>query len=142
MLFATKGQGLLFLWMMAAGAVCGIWYLMCAGLRRLLQAGFWLGLCCDLLFGAGMAAILLAFLISGNYGVPRPFALLGAANGDQAVYVFGRSADVEANMGNLLRDSAKPLGGKGGGRPDFAQGGGCREILEAACCALRFAKVP
>lgn len=72
---------------------------------------------------------------------PGVIALLGAANGEQAVYVFGRSADVEANMGTLLRDSAKPLGGKGGGRPDFAQGGGCREILEAACCALRFAKV-
>ena len=68
---------------------------------------------------------------------PGMIALLGAANGDQAVYVFGRSADVEANMGNLLRDSAKPLGGKGGGRPDFAQGGGCREILEAASSLLR-----
>ncbi|MBQ7305500.1 MAG: hypothetical protein IJW85_04770, partial [Clostridia bacterium] len=34
--------------------------------------------------------------------------------------------------GALLRDCAKPLGGKGGGRPDFAQGGGCVEILEAA----------
>lgn len=64
-------------------------------------------------------------------------ALLGAPNGEQAVYVFGRSADVKADMGALLRDSAKPLGGKGGGRPDFAQGGGCREILAVACEHLR-----
>ena len=72
---------------------------------------------------------------------PGVIVLLGAMNGDQAVYVFGRSADLTVNMGNLLRDSARPLGGKGGGRPDFAQGGGCREILAAACDALRFAKV-
>ena len=68
---------------------------------------------------------------------PGVIALLGAMNGDQAAYVFGRSADVNVNMGNLLRDSAKPLGGKGGGRPDFAQGGGCREVLTAACQLLR-----
>ena len=68
---------------------------------------------------------------------PGVIALLGAMNGEQAVYVFGRSADVESNMGNLLRDSAKPLGGKGGGRPDFAQGGGPKEILAAACELLR-----
>ena len=28
-------------------------------------------------------------------------------------------------------------GGKGGGRTDFAQGGGCREILEVACRTVR-----
>ena len=76
-------------------------------------------------------------LASGLIENPGVIALLGAMNGDQAIYVFGRSADVDANMGNLLRDSAKPLGGKGGGRPDFAQGGGCREILDAACALLR-----
>lgn len=64
-------------------------------------------------------------------------ALMGAKNGEQAIYVFGRSADVEINMGTLLRDSARPLGGKGGGRPDFAQGGGCGAILDAACAVLR-----
>ncbi|MBQ8507695.1 MAG: spore cortex biosynthesis protein YabQ [Clostridia bacterium] len=81
MLFATMGQGLLFLWMMAAGAVVTVWYLLCAGLRRLTQAGFWLTLACDLLFGAGAAVILLFFLVSGNYGSVRPFALLGAGLG-------------------------------------------------------------
>lgn len=81
MLFSTAGQGLLFLWMMAAGAVTMIWYLLCAGLRRLIEAGFWLTLACDLLFGAGAAAIYLAFLVSGNYGASRPFALLGTLLG-------------------------------------------------------------
>ena len=81
MLFATAHQGLLFLWMTAGGMCIGVWYLLTAGLRRLIQAGFWLGLACDLLFGAGAAVILTAFLISGSYGAVRPFALLGTALG-------------------------------------------------------------
>ena len=81
--------------------------------------------------------MLLRELVSRLIEQPGVIALMGAANGEQAIYVFGRSADVEANMGALLRDSARPLGGKGGGRPDFAQGGGCRQILEAACGMLR-----
>lgn len=59
-------------------------------------------------------------------------ALLGAQTDDQALYVFARASDVQINMGALLQDAARPLGGKGGGRPDFAQGGGCIEILESA----------
>ena len=68
---------------------------------------------------------------------PGVAALLGTPSGDQAIYVFGRSADVDVSMGDLLRETAKPFGGKGGGKPDFAQGGGCREILNAACARLR-----
>lgn len=68
---------------------------------------------------------------------PGVAALLGTPSGDQATYVFARSADVDVSMGDLLRETAKPFGGKGGGKPDFAQGGGCREILNAACARLR-----
>ena len=82
-------------------------------------------------------AMLLRDLASRLIEHPSVIALMGAMNGDQAIYVFGRSEDVSVNMGNLLRDSARPLSGKGGGRPDFAQGGGCREILAAACEMLR-----
>ncbi len=81
MLFATAHQGALFLWMMAGGMTVGLWYLLVTGLRRLIRAGFWLTLLCDFAFGAGAAAILLAFLLSGNYGVLRPFAILGAVLG-------------------------------------------------------------
>ena len=64
---------------------------------------------------------------------PGVVALLGAKVGEgNAVFVFARSADVDIHMGKLLSDAAKPLGGKGGGRPDFAQGGGPEEVLQAA----------
>ena len=82
-------------------------------------------------------AMLLRELASTLIETPGVITLLGAQNGDQAIFVFARSADVSMNMGTLLRDSAKPFGGKGGGRPDFAQGGGCMEILDAACRAVR-----
>ena len=60
-------------------------------------------------------------------------ALVGAKVGEEnAAFVFACSADVEIHMGKLLSDAAKPLGGKGGGRPDFAQGGGPAGVLEAA----------
>ena len=86
-------------------------------------------------------AILLRDLASKLIEHTGVIALLGVQNGDQAIYVFGRSVDVDVNMGTLLRDSARPLGGKGGGKPDFAQGGGCAEILEAACRMLKEGEV-
>lgn len=82
-------------------------------------------------------AMLLRDFVSKLIEQPGLIVLLGAKSGQQASYVFGRSADVDVNMGALLRDSARPLGGKGGGKPDFAQGGGCEDILEAACQMLR-----
>ena len=58
--------------------------------------------------------------------------LLGAENGDRYNFVFARGNALPHMMGKLLSEVAKPFGGKGGGRPDFAQGGGPKEILEAA----------
>ncbi len=81
-------------------------------------------------------AMLLRDLASRLIEAPGIIALLGAKNGEQAVYVFGRSANAPLNMGTLLRDCARPLGGKGGGKPDFAQGGGSPAILEAARSAV------
>ena len=77
-------------------------------------------------------ALLLRELAARLIETPGVIALLGAQTGDQAMYVFARSQNVAIDMGALLRESAKPLGGKGGGKPDFAQGGGCPEILEQA----------
>ena len=79
---------------------------------------------------------LLRELVSQIIAHPGMIALMGARSGDQALYVFGRAADVQADMGKLMRAAVLPHGGKGGGKPDFAQGGGSPEILDAACRAL------
>ena len=72
---------------------------------------------------------------------PGVVALLGADLGEgRATFVFARSGDVDLHMGQLLSQAAKPLGGKGGGRPDFAQGGGPAEVLNAALEALGIGK--
>lgn len=64
---------------------------------------------------------------------PQMAVLLGAElEPGKAAFVFARSQNVDIHMGQLLSKAAKPLGGKGGGRPDFAQGGGVPEILEKA----------
>ena len=68
---------------------------------------------------------------------PGVVALLGARAGeDRAAFVFARSGDVDIHMGQLLSGAVKPLGGKGGGRPDFAQGGGPEQALDAALALL------
>lgn len=100
MLFSTIHQGLLFLWMMAAGVGIGAWYALTLGLRRLIRAGFWLTLACDLLFGAGCAVILCAALVVGNYGALRPFELLGAACG--ALLCLFALAPPLRSLGRLL----------------------------------------
>lgn len=49
--------------------------------------------------------------------------------------IFGRTTEIdnnELNMGNLLRETAKMLDGKGGGKPEFAQGGGKPDNLVKA----------
>ena len=71
----------MFLWMMAAGAAIALWYGVCAALRRLLAAGFWLSLAADLAFGAGAAALFCLALYAADYLRLRLYALLGAALG-------------------------------------------------------------
>ncbi len=47
--------------------------------------------------------------------------------------VFARAADVAIDMGRLMSGAAKRTGGKGGGKPDFAQG----SLSEAGILAAR-----
>jgi alanyl-tRNA synthetase len=54
----------------------------------------------------------------------RSIALLATKQETAARLVFARSASLEQNMGELLAEACKTLGGRGGGRPDMAQGGG------------------
>ena len=81
MLFATVGQGWVFLWMVAAGALIAGWYALLAALRRLLAAGFWLSLAADLAFGAGAAALFCAMLVAANYGRARLYCVLATLLG-------------------------------------------------------------
>jgi alanyl-tRNA synthetase len=52
--------------------------------------------------------------------------LLSAVNDDKVALVAGVSKDLTGRIkaGDLMREFAGRLGGKGGGRPDMAQGGG------------------
>ena len=65
---------------------------------------------------------------------PGHVALLGSGDEDKSVrLVFARAADTRGDMNLLMREACTLLGGRGGGRPDLAQGGGTNvEKLEAA----------
>src|SRR5688572_28707578 len=51
-------------------------------------------------------------------------ALLGSRDHDTARLVFARSADAKGDMNALMKQACEMLDGRGGGRPDMAQGGG------------------
>lgn len=73
---------------------------------------------------------------------PSVVALLGCAQRGKSTVVFARSDDFPLHVGDLLRDTLKQFGGGGGGRPDFAQGGGVAaerlgDVLGAAAEVVR-----
>jgi alanyl-tRNA synthetase len=55
---------------------------------------------------------------------PQTIALLASRDHDTARLVFARSADAAGDMNALMREACTLLDGRGGGRPDMAQGGG------------------
>ncbi|MGC8782392.1 MAG: alanyl-tRNA editing protein [Anaerolineae bacterium] len=73
-------------------------------------------------------------------GRPGTVALL-AARGERPQLIFARSDDVALHVGELMRTATAVAGGRGGGRPDWAQGGaptneGVEMALAAATTAL------
>ena len=61
----------------------------------------------------------------------------GGESGAKGHFTFARSGDVDLHMGSLVRQACQAIGGGGGGRPEFAQGGGPQgdrvaEALDAA----------
>ncbi len=69
-------------------------------------------------------------------------ALLGCGQRGKGTVVFARSAELPLHVGNLLRDTLRQFGGGGGGRPDFAQGGGVpaerlADVLDTALEGVR-----
>lgn len=68
---------------------------------------------------------------------PGLVALL-ATRGEKAQLVFARAEDVPLDVGALLRETCQRFGGRGGGRPHIAQGGGFpAERLEEALAFAR-----
>jgi alanyl-tRNA synthetase len=55
---------------------------------------------------------------------PKTIALLGTFDKENARLVFARSSDAEGDMNALMRDACTIVEGRGGGKPEMAQGGG------------------
>ncbi|MFT5929863.1 MAG: alanyl-tRNA synthetase, partial [Oceanospirillaceae bacterium] len=60
--------------------------------------------------------------------------MLAVAQGDKASIVAGVTQDLTGRLkaGDLIRHTASNMSGKGGGRPDMAQGGGQADQLAGA----------
>ncbi|HEV2913068.1 MAG TPA: DHHA1 domain-containing protein [Pyrinomonadaceae bacterium] len=72
---------------------------------------------------------------------PQTIALLGSRDGETARLIFARAADAPGDMNALMRQACELLDGRGGGRPDMAQGGGRHvrrlgEAIEAAAATF------
>jgi len=70
--------------------------------------------------------------------------LLGGVQDDKVVLVAGVTQDLTSRLkaGDLMRQAAAAVDGKGGGRPDMAQGGGsdASKLDEALALTLPFAQ--
>lgn len=55
---------------------------------------------------------------------PGTIALLGSRDKDTARLVFARSSDAPGDMSTLIGEACTMLDGRGGGKPEMAQGGG------------------
>ena len=69
---------------------------------------------------------------------------LAANSGDKAVIVAGVTPDLVSRIsaGNLIKEAARLAGGKGGGRPDFAQAGGLESAAVPQALNRIFELVP
>jgi alanyl-tRNA synthetase len=69
---------------------------------------------------------------------PQTIALLASRDKDTARLVFARSADAAGDMHTLMREACALLDGRGGGKPEIAQGGGKKvdKIADALTHAL------
>ncbi|MGH8437000.1 MAG: DHHA1 domain-containing protein, partial [Pseudomonas sp.] len=84
----------------------------------------------------GKALLALVDQLKNKLG--RAVILLGGVLDEKVVLVAGVTQDLTAQLkaGELMRQAAAAVGGKGGGRPDMAQGGGVDAAALDAALAL------
>lgn len=82
-------------------------------------------------------------LLASRLAESGSVVVLMGTSGDKAQLIFARSADLAFNMGALLKEAVGELGGRGGGQPAFAQGGGVaatidqiKNVIEATAASL------
>jgi len=70
---------------------------------------------------------------------PNTIALLGSRDKESARLVFAKSADADGDMNALMREACVMIDGRGGGKPDLAQGGGknVEKLSEAVELAMK-----
>jgi alanyl-tRNA synthetase len=81
--------------------------------------------------GAGLKTIAAAIIAR-----PGHIAILFSTPAPSAI-VIGRAPDVALDSGAILRQLISTFGGKGGGRPELAQGGGLEGDVDAMLSAAR-----
>ncbi|KRA14382.1 alanine--tRNA ligase [Pseudomonas sp. Root569] len=84
----------------------------------------------------GKALLALVDQLKNKLG--RAVILLGSVHEDKVVLVAGVTKDLAGQLkaGDLMKQAAAAVGGKGGGRPDMAQGGGVDAAALDAALAL------
>lgn len=84
----------------------------------------------------GKALLALVDQLKNKLG--RAVILLGSLHEDKVVLVAGVTKDLTGQLkaGDLMKQAAAAVGGKGGGRPDMAQGGGVDAAALDAALAL------
>jgi len=82
---------------------------------------------------AGWTAEMASALAGRLAAAPSTIAVLATSDGR---VVIARSADLELDAAGVLRRIMEPLGGRGGGRPAFAQGAVLPEKVAEAVAAL------
>ena len=84
----------------------------------------------------GKALLALVDQLKNKLG--RAVILLGGVYEDKVVLVAGVTKDLTGQLkaGDLMKQAAAAVGGKGGGRPDMAQGGGVDAAALDAALAL------